>query len=1310
MKGTTTTDNESKAGKRKPREKKESNISPLNPDSFINLLPDALIILNSGYEILEINDLLVKLTGFSRKELLNTNIFLGNLFNDNPEFESLIKNLSRRKKAGFKTGLKIKNGRSISAEIKAAYSNDDDGKIYLFIRQIAEPDDTQNSLCENENNAESDERNCQSLDETGNFISVNNSWLNMLGYTKEEVSGRWFGDFILPELLPLFIGRFQKFKEKGSIKTEFVMIRKDGTQILVELDGKIIKNPDGSFKQTKSFLRDISQQKIQNSIVEQSFFPKLSPEPSFRVNRKGMVLYPNPVSELLGFTNGCNISDFIYDIQIADVFDNALNGNKVELFQTLKDRFYRFTFRGIPGLKEVFVYGTDITELKHAEEEAYISKSTLTAIFESSPFIIMLVDKDGNIRHINKVGIEISGKEKSEILDHLAGEVLHCINSFSEEGCGKSKNCANCLIRSNLNKTYRTGQPVLNREGTLTITFEKRILEMDLLISTNRVKHKDEDLVLLTIVDITESKRAEKALAASEKKFREFADNVDAAFWIRSIRNNEIVYLNKGFEKIWGVKQEVLMENANAFLNFIHPDDKQKIEATLNNELENPEIPTNEMHRIIKPDGEIRWLWRRTFPIYNEDKTVINRAGIASDITRQKRMDEVLQAKTQLNNLQDEMSVKDILIFISEKSRQIIGAESVYLVFIERNRRNTEFRLWIKGNEDSSSGETVEVGNKNYSSWEKCLSSGSAVITNKFEDSEYRINYKNEEIEIGSEVIVPITENYKIKALFGAVSKKTLFEEYDAELLGIISENILRILNRKKIEEELRSSEARYRSLFEKNSAVIIIIEPESGMIADVNNAACKYYGYSREELLNMQFSRINIHPKGNLLDEMFKLIDLKKNNFIFRHRLSNGEERDVEVFAGELSLNNKKYIYSIVHDITNRRVAERELSKYRNQLEELVKKRTEELYRSEERFRKLSETSRDLILRINSNNRILYTNPIFSELTSIIPEKLFLHKIEELPFPDEFIQFIIKSTEKVINSGFMERAEFEYPEGTWIDWLIMPEYSEKNIIDSVIGFGRDITERRNLELSIKESLEREKDLNELKTNFISMASHEFRTPLTAILSSADLLEMFGRKWDERKYLEHITKIQTSVYEMTSLINDVLIISSSDFRRLNANLKDVNLLAMCNEVIATVRRDELFNHDLQLKYNCSDTIFFLDEKLIKQLLINLLSNSVKYTPALKKVSLTIEQNMENELVIISEDEGLGIDEIDQKRIFEPFYRGENIGDKPGTGLGLAIVKKAVDSHKGNLELLSVKNKGTRFVIKLPVTKTIDSGK
>ncbi len=238
------------------------------------------------------------------------------------------------------------------------------------------------------------------------------------------------------------------------------------------------------------------------------------------------------------------------------------------------------------------------------------------------------------------------------------------------------------------------------------------------------------------------------------------------------------------------------------------------------------------------------------------------------------------------------------------------------------------------------------------------------------------------------------------------------------------------------------------------------------------------------------------------------------------------------------------------------------------------------------------------------------------------------------------------------------------------------------------------------LQLMLQQSLQKEKELSELKTRFISTASHEFRTPLTLILTSAGLIQRYGKKWTEEKLLEYIDKIKRSVDYLTKLLDDVLTINKSESGKLFFKPEMVDLHNLCLEVIEETKYHAAGNHNFDFSFTLRKVKYLLDPKLVRFIISNLLSNAFKYSPNGGSVRMFV-QSAEDKIKIIFEDEGVGIPEEDKKHLFAPFHRASNTNEIPGTGLGLSIVKRSVDLHGGSITVDSRLGVGTTITVLLP---------
>ncbi|NJL44834.1 MAG: hybrid sensor histidine kinase/response regulator [Leptolyngbyaceae cyanobacterium SM2_3_12] len=250
---------------------------------------------------------------------------------------------------------------------------------------------------------------------------------------------------------------------------------------------------------------------------------------------------------------------------------------------------------------------------------------------------------------------------------------------------------------------------------------------------------------------------------------------------------------------------------------------------------------------------------------------------------------------------------------------------------------------------------------------------------------------------------------------------------------------------------------------------------------------------------------------------------------------------------------------------------------------------------------------------------------------------------------------------------------------------------------------------RRIAEAAIRVALEKEQELSELKSRFWSMVIHEFRNPLTCILSTAQLLELDDPRLTEERRHEYLSMIQNSVRVMNELMNDTLSIARAESSEMAFNPQPLDVEDFCYRLVEEMRFSVGSSRSIQLKVKgCSQTIS-LDQKLLWHILVNLLSNAIKYSPEDSTVTLEVICT-EGTAIFKVKDAGIGIPPVDQERLFQPFHRATNVGKLPGTGLGLTLVKKCVDLHGGDIIVDSRVNAGTTFTVSLYALCAISPGR
>lgn len=371
-----------------------------------------------------------------------------------------------------------------------------------------------------------------------------------------------------------------------------------------------------------------------------------------------------------------------------------------------------------------------------------------------------------------------------------------------------------------------------------------------------------------------------------------------------------------------------------------------------------------------------------------------------------------------------------------------------------------------------------------------------------------------------------------------------------------------------------------------------------------------------------------------------------------------------------------------------------------------------EALRESEQKYRSVVDNVSEVIFQTNAAGSWTFLNPAWTEITGFTLNASIGKNFLEFVHPDdrqsnlELFQPLIKRQKDYC------RYETRYltKEGgfRWIEVHARLTLASDGTIIGTSGILNDVTKRKQVEAEIRKALETAKELSDLKSSFITMTSHEFRTPLSIISSSAGLLKDYSHKLDEAKKLKHLQRIQSTVIYMTQLLEDVLLINRAEAGRLEFNSSPLDLMEFCSGLVEELQLGIHTNHTIALRTAC-DTYLTknadMDEKLLRQILSNLLSNAIKYSAPGSKVHFDIA--CQNTVVVFQiKDEGIGITPEDQVHLFESFHRGKNVGNISGTGLGLAIVKKCVELHRGQIAVASVVGVGTTFTVTLPLNNLI----
>jgi signal transduction histidine kinase len=280
------------------------------------------------------------------------------------------------------------------------------------------------------------------------------------------------------------------------------------------------------------------------------------------------------------------------------------------------------------------------------------------------------------------------------------------------------------------------------------------------------------------------------------------------------------------------------------------------------------------------------------------------------------------------------------------------------------------------------------------------------------------------------------------------------------------------------------------------------------------------------------------------------------------------------------------------------------------------------------------------------------------------------------------------------------------------VGWILFQRFQVRRLEKRVAQRTADLSganERLQLEVSAREraeaglriALEAEKELNQLKSGFVSMVSHEFRTPLEVILSSSTILDRYLDRLSPEVRKAQLKAIRKSVHRMSDLMEEVLLLGKFDASRMECNPAPLDLPAFCRRCVDEIDSASVGGNPITLNVDPLSAEACADESLLAHVLTNLLSNAVKYSPQGAPVELKVSQSG-TDAVFVVKDNGCGIPKADQSRLFSAFHRGSNVGQVPGSGLGLVIVQRCVMLHQGTITCESEENKGTTFTVSLPV--------
>lgn len=526
----------------------------------------------------------------------------------------------------------------------------------------------------------------------------------------------------------------------------------------------------------------------------------------------------------------------------------------------------------------------------------------------------------------------------------------------------------------------------------------------------------------------------------------------------------------------------------------------------------------------------------------------------------------------------------------------------------------------------------------------------------------------------------------------------------------------------------------RFEALF-NHASMGIVVADSKGIIQSVNPFALKLFGYKDEEIIGKPVeilipSRYRekhvvhrtdfVHnPKGRPMGVGMDLFGVKKD----------GTEFPVEVSLGNYENNGDKNVIAFISDISIRKKAEAEIEKLNSELEMTIEQRTRALQETLNQLEKSRDRLEDVLayqkaLLDNAGAMIIATDEkgliklLNPEATSNLGYSLseVIHKSSLVIFHDKaeiarkrkelFIElgvtikddFSVLVEQSVRNTHEEQQYTYIRKNGTSfpVSLTVTAIRDTAGVITGFMGIAIDISERKKADEDLRKAFEKEKELSELKSRFVSMASHEFRTPLSTVLSSTYLIEKYATTDDQPKREKHLQRIISSVTMLTDILNDFLSVGKIEEGKIHVRPAEFAINELIISIVEEIRNNLKKGQEIQYSHT-GKAVVLLDPSLLKHIVMNLVSNASKFSPPNGPVDITTICS--NHHIILSvKDHGIGISPEDQKHLMERFFRGANAGNIQGTGLGLHIVSKYAELMNGTVECRSKLEKGTEFII------------
>lgn len=790
-----------------------------------------------------------------------------------------------------------------------------------------------------------------------------------------------------------------------------------------------------------------------------------------------------------------------------------------------------------------------------------------------------------------------------------------------------------------------------------------------------------------------------------KSKLSALLDNFDGGVLIED-ENRQIAFVNKQFCTIFSIPLDPpeligfdcakAAEGAAALF-----EDPKDFLAKTEQIISKGEVVHGQLFKMT--DGRI--LERDFVPVNDDDNLNKSQIWLYRDISKYRVIENSLKYRLKFEEMMTSLSysfisakvenLDRVLNFALEDIGNFISVDRAYVFQFNKNlTAMSNTYEWCNKGITPEINNLQDISTEIFPWWMEKLTNFENVVIDSIDDMPEEASCEKEILKsqgIQSLLVVPLVYSYELLGYMGfdLVKQCRPWNNDSVKLLRVFSNILSGALKRKENEEALIRSEKKYKSVVD-NVTEVIFQTDSSGLWTFLNPAWQTITGFSVEESIGKNFLNY-VHPEDRQRNQELFVPLIQREKQYCRHQIryltKDGSCRWIEVFA-RLTLDGNDNIIGTsgtLNDITTRKIQEDEIRK----------------------LSKAVETTPTAVLLSDLKGNIVFVNQgllkvgNYTEQNQILNKKIFdfADSKGKEKLQNEIIPMLLDGKDW---TGEMDviKADGSILPVNLVCTIIKDEFNNPHLL---LANFFDISELKRAEIEIRNALAKERELNEMKSRFVSLVSHEFRTPLAAILSSAEILEYYSEKFSAEKKQVHFQKIKSSINNLLDILNETSETNRIDSGKLIVMPDKIVFDNFIREILDEINSGQTEKPEILLKNSCRALELCADKKLLRQVTMNLISNAIKYTPHDKKIFINVSAT-KDEVTFQVKDQGIGIPEKEQERIFEPFTRSIKVHNIKGSGLGLSIVKKAVELLHGSISFISSEGIGSTFTVRLPLTR------